>query len=357
MKKLDEYKEIIHKCSKCGLCQSVCPAYQTTGNECAVSRGQFIMLRGVINGDLKMNKNINKYLDTCLKCGKCSDFCPSEIDIVEVILSAKAEYFKQSFEGKIMSILQSKLIFNTALNLVKNLLGRKKKFNKKFEKKAIYFGGCVEAINPKTSDYAKELLNTMQIQPLNVDFNCCGLPFLSAGNTTLFEEQMKENLEKIRNLDFDYIVTDCASCEWTWKQYIKYADDEIKKKFEHIQFKTIYGLIEENNILFEAKKPCSVTYHTPCHGGVENIITRIKNIEYKELEDKNECCGFAGLTKQTQTSKQLMTSKKENITKTNADYILTNCVGCVISLNYILKFKKRVFRVIDFLRKKCKIVK
>ena len=58
MKKLDEYKEIIHKCSKCGLCQSVCPAYQTTGNECAVSRGQFIMLRGVINGDLKMNKNM-----------------------------------------------------------------------------------------------------------------------------------------------------------------------------------------------------------------------------------------------------------------------------------------------------------
>ena len=62
MKELKDYKEIIHKCSKCGLCQSVCPPYLETGNECTVSRGQFIMLRGIINGDLKMNKNINKYL-------------------------------------------------------------------------------------------------------------------------------------------------------------------------------------------------------------------------------------------------------------------------------------------------------
>ena len=116
MKNLKDYKEIIHNCSKCGLCQGVCPVYLETGNECTVSRGQFIMLQGVIKGDLKINKNINKYLDLCLKCGKCSGFCPSEIDIVEVILSAKAEYFKTSLEGKILSILQSKWIFNTFIN-------------------------------------------------------------------------------------------------------------------------------------------------------------------------------------------------------------------------------------------------
>ena len=48
MKDLKDYKEEIHRCSKCGLCQAVCPIYQETGNECSVSRGQFIMLGGVI---------------------------------------------------------------------------------------------------------------------------------------------------------------------------------------------------------------------------------------------------------------------------------------------------------------------
>ena len=96
MKDLKDYKEEIHRCSKCGLCQAVCPIYQETGNECSVSRGQFIMLGGVIKDELKINKNINKYLDLCLKCNKCKNFCPSEIDVIDILLSAKSQYFKKS---------------------------------------------------------------------------------------------------------------------------------------------------------------------------------------------------------------------------------------------------------------------
>lgn len=48
MKKLEDFKEDINKCSKCGLCQSVCPVYKITGNDCAVSRGKFVMLDGVL---------------------------------------------------------------------------------------------------------------------------------------------------------------------------------------------------------------------------------------------------------------------------------------------------------------------
>ena len=63
MNNLNDFKDDINKCSKCGLCQSVCPVYKITGNDCAVSRGKFVMLDGVIKGDLKLNKNIEKYLD------------------------------------------------------------------------------------------------------------------------------------------------------------------------------------------------------------------------------------------------------------------------------------------------------
>lgn len=358
MKQLKDYKEIIHTCSKCGLCQSVCPAYQATGNECTVSRGQFIMLQGVIKGDLKMNKHINKYLDMCLKCGKCSDFCPSDIDIVEVILAAKAEYFKHSFEGKIISFLQSKPIFDTALSLARVLFGRQKKFNKVFPKKAVYFGGCVETIQPQVSNYVKSLLNQMEIQPLDITFNCCGLPFLSSGNSDRFFEQMNENLNKIRDIDFDYFVTDCASCQWTWQEYIKYADDDMKSKLEKVQFKTIYDLIEETGLKFESKEHCTVTYHQPCHGGVsEKVISCISNVDYLELERKDDCCGFSGVLKPSKSSAAVMLNKKNNILKTGAEYVLTNCIGCVISLNYILRFKKKVYRLIDFLREKCIVIK
>ena len=74
MKELADYEEILHSCSKCGLCQSVCPLYKLTGNDCTVSRGQFIMLQGIIKGELKAGKTINRYLDLCLKCNACSKF-------------------------------------------------------------------------------------------------------------------------------------------------------------------------------------------------------------------------------------------------------------------------------------------
>ena len=105
MKRLVDFKEDIHKCSKCGLCQAECPIYQITGNDCTVSRGHFSMLQGVINGELKLSKTINRYLDLCLKCGACSKFCPSGIDVVDAIIAAKSEYFKtQPFE-KIKSLV------------------------------------------------------------------------------------------------------------------------------------------------------------------------------------------------------------------------------------------------------------
>ena len=74
MKSFFDFKEEIHKCSKCGLCQAECPVYKVTGNDCTVSRGQFVMLNGVIKGDLKISEKINSYLDLCLKCGKCCTY-------------------------------------------------------------------------------------------------------------------------------------------------------------------------------------------------------------------------------------------------------------------------------------------
>ena len=97
MKQLVDFKENIHKCSKCGICQGECPIYQVTGNDCAVSRGMFVMLRGCLNGELKLNKNINRYLELCLKCSACSKFCPSGVDAVDIIIAAKQEYFKKNF--------------------------------------------------------------------------------------------------------------------------------------------------------------------------------------------------------------------------------------------------------------------
>ena len=111
MKNLHDFEEEIYKCSRCGLCQSVCPVFKATMNECAVSRGKFNILNGIIKGDLKMTDNVKSYLDLCTGCNACKDFCPSGIDAREIFIAAKQDFYSKneiSFRNKCVQVYLAK---------------------------------------------------------------------------------------------------------------------------------------------------------------------------------------------------------------------------------------------------------
>lgn len=352
MKKLSDYKEEINKCSKCGLCQSVCPVYKLTGNDCAVSRGKFVMLNGVLKGDLKLNKNINKYLDMCLKCGKCSEYCPSGIDVCKIFEAAKYEYAKKTILGKIIFLLQSKFVFGNILKFLKI-------FDKSPEKsqrdagdvktlKLLYFKGCAGNVFP----YTKQILKQMSgIKIIEKDFDCCGIPFLSSGNLERYEEVKNHNLKLIEESEFDYILTDCASCESTLKGYSNLSEDK---------FLSLGELLVKLNVKFDFKKPLKVTFHKPCHlknvDFVKSLFENCENIEYIEMENFDECCGFAGefALKNRKISLEISRHKAQNIIATGADFVVTTCPSCILGLKQGLKAAKKSPKVLtlsEFLMK------
>ena len=337
MKNLQNFKEEINKCSKCGLCQAVCPVYKITGNDCAVSRGKFVMLDGVLKGDLKLNKNINKYLDLCLKCGKCTNFCPSGIDVCKIFETAKYQYIKNTLSGKITFFIQSKFIFGNFINLFKHIT---KPFRKNIKSKTsrklklLYFKGCVNNLCPRNDNYLAAILKNTDIEIIEKDFDCCGLPFLSSGNLERFEEVKKHNL-KMLDCDFDYILTDCASCESTLKQYTD------------AKFISLGELILKENLKFKFPKPIKVTFHKPCHlendDFLEPLLKNCENVEYIKMENYDDCCGFAGefALKNQKISRKISKKKADNIIKTGADYVMTTCPGCILGLHQGLLGQKK----------------
>ncbi|MFA7658842.1 MAG: (Fe-S)-binding protein [Candidatus Gastranaerophilaceae bacterium] len=412
MKKITDYKDEIHKCSKCGLCQSVCPVYEITGNDCAVSRGKFIMLNGIIKGDLKLNKNVNKYLDMCLKCNACKNFCPSGIDARKIFLAAKEEYFNNAANSKFIRILNSPPVFKTFMNLVKfsantyrflkldklvryfyPMLLKMGKFGKKiilanelviypppqpsplslaslrrqahtlrtlavrFVKgggsipltshlsplTVIYFKGCVnEYINPRVKNATENILKQMGTEILNphLPLECCGVPFLSCGNAEQFKKQAEFNLSQIPE-DFDFFLTDCASCQNAFREYKNYIEDEkLLKKLDKILKKSmnVVDFIVKNAKSFEFEEKTSFTFHKPCH--LENMdflkefLKKSKNVEYIEMKDFDKCCGFSGefAVKNSELSQAISAQKAQNAISTNADYILTSCPACILGL-------------------------
>ncbi len=331
MSDLKDFKAEINKCSKCGLCQAVCPVYKATGNECAVSRGKFVMLDGVLKGDLKLNKNINKYLDMCLKCGKCSDFCPSGIDVCKIFETAKNQYMKKTRFGKLLFFLQNKFFH------IKNL---RPKFKKTGTLKLLYFRGCVNNFFP---DCDRVLAKIPDIEIIERDFECCGIPLLSSGNLEGFEALKTHNLRQV-DCDFDYVFTNCASCESTLKQYLD------------AEFINLGELLIRQGLKFKFPKPIKITFHKPCHlkddSFLKPLLANCENVEYVEMKDYDECCGFAGefAIKNPKISMEISKKKAKNIINTGADCVITTCPACILGLNQgLIGHKIKVKSLSDFL--------
>lgn len=404
MKNLNEYEEEIYKCSRCGLCQSVCPVYKAALNECAVSRGKFNILNGIIKGELSMTQKVKSYLDLCTGCNACKDFCPSKIDAGEIFIAAKSHYYKTNKLTLKEKIINSYQLFKTALlcanvfftlyrifkldkvvnyfeklilktgitgkrlillnSLAECIYNEKTKSNTPIKgyKKAIYFEGCFnQYINSQTKNAVLTILDNSEIELIKKEFECCGISYLNDGNTDKFCELVKKNLKKI-DCEFDYILTDCASCNAVLKDYKNYSDSEIANE---VSEKTISVVELLKEIKFEIASNMNIAFHKPCHDDYAfiEIIKNIKGITFIETIDFDKCCGFSGkfAMQNQEISREISRKKAQQYIDSNADIILTTCPACVLGLNQGLAeiqcdSKPKVMNLFVFLALYCKCI-
>lgn len=352
MKKLEDFEEQVYKCSKCGLCQAGCPLYAITGNDCTVSRGQFVMLKGILKGKLRMSKTVFKYLDMCLKCGACSKFCPSGINVVDVIIAAKAEYFKTHFLEKLISFVQRKFIFGLFMDLV--CLFKRKTKSLKFDRRVLYFGGCQSKWKGDKS--VVRLLNSIGVEVINPSFSCCGIPVFTRGDLEGFKAYIKEYAEILKKYEINEVVTTCASCEKTLKDYVRWVDDsELKDFLSNINVRNVYEYLYKTKPKLKLKKKYRVTFHKPCNienfSDIEWVLNNIENLEYVEMPDYDKCCGLNGLfkIKEYKIMCKIFKNKHKKILQAGVKDVLTSCFGCEMALKAYSFGKYKVYDLMDYI--------
>ena len=231
-KKTEDYKEILHRCSKCGLCQKKCPVFIKTKNEKYLARGIVIMLRNVFNKKLKL-KDAAKHIDNCIACTKCKDICPSEIDMSEISICIKKECLDNNKIKKVfVEFLQSDCVLGVLLytaNILRNLFIKK---SKKFDKKAVFFFGCKTGL--KKINKIIEKFNDDKTEIICINSLCCGLPYLKSGNIKQFEKTAKSNMNKIK--DYDKVYFTCEKCLNVFNFYKQILNGDTDSK-EFILFK------------------------------------------------------------------------------------------------------------------------
>ncbi|MFT7003152.1 MAG: glycolate oxidase iron-sulfur subunit [Sulfurimonas sp.] len=405
------YASVTDDCIKCGKCIPVCTIYKVNTDEVTSPRGFLDLLGAYQRGDLDLDKNAKDIFESCFLCTNCVDVCPKSLPtdmVIEQVRSDIAQKFGiawykrvyfllvryrwlndlafklgwmfQSCGFKIKDDINSMhLRFSTPLLKADRLLPSltKKSFlnshpeniNNGGKRKVAIFIGCFSNYNYKgVGDSLLEILEHLEIDAfLAKDQKCCAAPAYFTGDFATVDKNAKFNLEYFESFakDVEAIIIPEATCSAMLKiDYVHFFHDQPEWKARALAMQDKIFLATEwlhdytdlDQLLASKKKSTKVvTYHDPCHArklqGVykepRNLIS--KNYKIVEMSDPNACCGFGGVTMQTEKyrfSKAAGIPKAVMIKDTEADIVSAECSACRMQVNASMNYAevKTVFK-------------
>jgi len=402
----DRYEQIkrfesdLSQCMKCGFCTFWCPVYQEEWVESSVARGKNIMIRGLLAGDLEYTKEFAERLNKCTLCMACTANCPSKANIPNIIVAGRADmvkargvkfpynivyrwvlprrtlfgnlvrfasWFQGIFLPKTEGTIRHLSMFLSALGKGRQIPEIAPKFLRQIvpvvnkppagvatRMKVGYFTGCMtDFVFPELGKHIVDFLTRNGVEVVvPEEQGCCGAPvFLGAGDFDTGRRLADTNVKAFGGVD--YIVSDCATCTSSLKDYVKFLADTSERKEAYTKFgervKDISEfLVDVLKLPSSAYQPASevkgkkVTWHDPCHLvrhlGIKDqprqIIKSIPGVEYVEMPNADRCCGMAGTFSiyYYDLSKKIADKKVEAIESTGADIVVSSCPGCEIQL-------------------------
>ncbi len=388
-------------CIRCGLCLAVCPTYREYLNETASPRGRVALARKGLEGELELTPNLIEQMYGCFACMACNELCPVGIRPADLALEMRyvqeqiqpAAWKERLFGGLIpdpnrmeWATLPLRLYQMLGIRRLTYALGLLKLFpsqlrdmesmlphlpqrplrqklpevtearnlvsgrNQVSNTRVGFFLGCAQSLM-----FAEESAATVRVLARNgctvitpKDVTCCGMPARGYGRNDLVQEQARKNIELFERANVDIIVTDCATCGSTLKEYGELLADDPQWAERAKAFSKKVRDVSEFLMEIPLEKPqgrveARVTYHDPCHlrraqkvwKQPRELMKMIDGLEFVELPEADWCCGSAGsqLITHYETSLKVMGRKMDNLESTGAQMIASGCPGCQMQLN------------------------
>jgi glycolate oxidase iron-sulfur subunit len=392
-----DYSKISDTCIKCGKCIPTCTIHNVNADEVTSPRGFLELLGAYKQGHLELDKNVKSIFESCFLCTNCVDVCPNDLPVDMLIEQARND-IREKFgivwwkrlaffllrNRNIMDIVarfgyifqtcgfkkvekQSAMVMRNfpLIKIDRMLPSLKKKSFLNSHPDVIYNGGkgkvgifigCLA--NYMYTDIGKALLEILKVLEIDAYLikqqKCCGAPSYFTGDFESVDSLAKFNIEYIESFvnDLDAIIIPEATCSAMIKEdyaHFFHNQPEWKARAEaikpHIFMATEY--LEKKTNLKEVlasrkKQDFSITYHDPCHArkmqGVfkepRNLLAQ--NYVMREMSDPNQCCGFGGVTMQTEKyhfAKAAGLPKAAMIRETKADFVSAECSACRVQLS------------------------
>lgn len=227
-------------------------------------------------------------------------------------------------------------------------------------KKVAIFIGCLSNYNyTEVGDSLIKILERLNIEPLIPKQECCAAPAYFTGDIKSVVHLVKKNIALFEGFwsEIDAMIIPEATCAAMimvdWKHALLMSDlsdksawiARLEKLLPKIFMASDYLYCHKNLrelLVNSPKKRESITYHDPCHAKkVLGIYKEPRNLlganyEIREMSECDRCCGFGGVTMQSQKYRFAFDAgiaKAQNIAESGAQIVSAECSACRMQLN------------------------
>ena len=343
-------KDIFESCFLCTNCVEVCPNDLPTD-----------MIIEQVRSDIAKKFGIAWYKRLfffLLRHRKTMDFL-SKLGWVFQTCALKIDEKKQSAlprfslpivkKGRVLPFADSRSFLNKYPANIK-AINKVEEENKK-NKVAIFIGCMSNYTYTNTGDSLVKILKKLELDIMIPKKQlCCGAPAYFTGDFDTVDYLAKKNIEYFETWidEVDAVIIPEATCsamiKQDWEHYFhnqpQWKERAIKlSKKIFMATKWLENSTDLKNLLASSGKKFDelITYHDPCHAkkmqGIwqepRNLLKQ--NYVLKEMSDSNRCCGFGGVTMQTEKydfAKAAGAPKAAMIKETKAQIVSAECSAC-----------------------------
>ncbi len=365
----EDFKDILY-CLKCGGCMLVCPVFQSVGGHVF---GGPVYPGGIGTLLTAMTRSLGESYPTlgfCADCKKCEEFCPVAIPTGDLLVKLKNFQGPSLREKSLSRLFGSTVLLEKVSGLVAVLqkVWQKDGYLRRLPlvwtrgkripvlkprksepeagaggRKAYLFQGClVKYFFPEVRDsVVKSLAHfgyRVVVPPEQV---CCGAPSFHLGDEKAVRALAAKNLESFVREDPDVIITVCPTGHALLKNRYPQIDPRAAHFSGRVRDYTAFLASEGHRPQSKAAGKQSVYYHYPCHylnelrlGDCPPHLLRALGFNLAEQKEPPSCCGFCGVfsARNPQISAHLWEKKKEDILRSGASLVATDCPGCLFQL-------------------------
>ncbi len=344
-------KDIFESCFLCTNCVEVCPNDLPTDMIIEQVRSDIAKEYGIAwyKRAFFFLLRHRKVMDFLAKMGWVFQTCGLKINHEKQSSKMRINLPIEMIQDRTLPFADRKSFLNSYPEEINYQIDKK---NNNLKNKVAIFIGCMG--NYAYTNIGKSLLKILERLEIDVMIPkkqlCCGAPAYFTGDFDTVDYLIKKNIKYFESFieEVDAIIIPEATCSaminTDWEHYLhdqpewKSRAKKLSSKI-HMATKWLEGNTKLAQILKENGKQMNeiVTYHDPCHakkmqGVFKEPRTLIEqNYTIDEMSDSNECCGFGGVTMQSEKyhlAKAVGVKKAAMINKTKASVVSAECSAC-----------------------------